>query len=529
MTGTGSLLRLFLRISRRWIVIWTVAVFALVAASLWALSEAYPDQQALDARAMLLGNPAAVMMTGPAFALDDYTFGAMVANELMLWVLLPVAIMSVVLTVRHTRAEEESGRLEMLRALPVSRHAPALAAMATVAIANLAMGVAVSAALLITDMPTADSLAFGAATAATGLVFGAIAAIAAHITEHARTASGAGLGVIAIAFLVRGLGDVIDRQGSWLSWLSPFAWAQQTKVFVELRWWPIGVSLLVLVVLLAVAVGLARGHDVGAGLRAAHPGAARARSYLTHPAGLTVRLQLGTFIGWAIGLFCFAVAMGMLANSLEDMLTDMPEVTDWVDLNLADLTRSFAAVILAFLSIGPIALIVAGVLRLRAEETAGRVETMLAAGTSRLRLTATWTAVVTALALIVQLLLGFGVGVGVALGTGEVFWVGELTLAAFAYWPVIVLFGAVALAAFGLIPRASSVAWILVVWAAIVVFLAGLLNLPQWAVNLSPLAHVPLVPDADTDGVAVAWMLGAAVVLAVLGGWGMRRRDLISH
>lgn len=529
MTGTGSLLRLFLRISRRWIVIWTVAVFALVVASLWALREAYPDQQALDARATLLGNPAAVMMTGPAFALDDYTFGAMVANELMLWVLLPVAIMSVLLTIRHTRAEEESGRLEMLRALPLSRHSPALAALATVAIANLALGAAVSGALIITDMPVIDSLAFGAATVTTGLVFGAIAAVAAQATEHARAASGAGLGAIAAAFLVRGIGDVIDRQGSWLSWLSPFAWAQQTKVYVELRWWPLAVSLLVTGGLLAVAVALARRRDLGAGLRAARPGSARARGYLTHPAGLTVRLQLGTFVGWAVGLFGFAVAMGMLANSLETMLADMPGVTDWVDLNLADLTRSFAAVILAFLSIGPIALIVAGMLRLRAEETSGRVESLLAAGTSRLRLVASWAAVVSALALIVQLLLGLGVGVGVALGTTDAFWVGEMTLAAFAYWPVILLFGAVAIATFGLMPRASSVTWILVVWAAIVVFLAGLLNLPEWAMNLSPLAHVPLVPEADLDGVTVAWMLGAAVVLMLVGGWGIRRRDVISH
>src|SRR5690606_14978897 len=108
LTGTGALLRLFLRLSRRQVVVWALALLLLVASSVVALEETYPDAAALQARAALLGNPAAVMMTGPAFALENYTFGAMVANELALWVLLPAAIMSVLLAVRHTRAEEES-------------------------------------------------------------------------------------------------------------------------------------------------------------------------------------------------------------------------------------------------------------------------------------------------------------------------------------------------------------------------------------------------------------------------------------
>src|SRR5699024_8308409 len=109
----------------------------------------------------------------------------------------------------------------MLRSLPVGRFAPALAAMLTVAIANIAVGVAVAGALVGTGMQTADSLAFGLATALTGLVFGSVAAVTAQLTEHARTASSLALGVLALAFIVRGLGDVIERDGSWLSWLSP--------------------------------------------------------------------------------------------------------------------------------------------------------------------------------------------------------------------------------------------------------------------------------------------------------------------
>src|SRR5699024_3931691 len=226
LTGLTSLLRLYGRLSPRQIILWTVAMLALVPASILAMEEAYPDQEALDARAMLLDNPSAVMMTGPFFATDRYTFWAMVANELMLYVLLAAAIMSVLLTVRHTRTEEETGRLEMTRALATGRLAPSVAAFAVGTMANLAVGAAVAGGALIVGGPVADSLAMGLTTALTGLVFAAIAAVTAQVTEHAGSASGMALGLLAVAVVVRGIGDVMDRQGSWLSWLSPIAWAQ---------------------------------------------------------------------------------------------------------------------------------------------------------------------------------------------------------------------------------------------------------------------------------------------------------------
>lgn len=524
--GTGALLRLFLRISRRQIVIWALAFLALVASSVVALEETYPDAAALQARAALMDNPGAVLMTGPAFALDDYTFGAMVANELSLWVLLPAAIMSVLLAVRHTRAEEESGRLEMLRSLPVGRFAPAVAAMLTVAIADVAVGLALTGALVGTGMEGADSVAFGVATTLTGLVFGAVAAVTAQLTEHARTASATAMGAVAVAFLVRGVGDVIDRQGSWLSWLSPFAWAQQTRLYVDLRWWPLLVPVLTTAVLLAVAVVLAHRRDLGAGLLAARPGPAAASRGLLSPVGLARRLLTGTFVGWAVGLFLFAIAFGSLANALDGMVEDIPDIGEWIALDLDDLTRSFAAVMLSFLAIGPAALSVWGVLQLRGEERAGRVEGVLVSGASRTRLLGGWLAVVAVGAVCTQVLLGLGVGLGVAAATREAAWVPDLTAASLAYLPAVLVFAALAVALYGVAPRLASVAWALVVWASVVVFLGDLLGLPAAARDVSPLAHTPLVPGVDVAAAPLVVMGGLAVLLIAVGLVGLGRRDV---
>ena len=528
LAGTGSLVRLYGRLSRRAIIVWSLALLALVPASILAMEEAYPDQQALDARAMLLDNPSAVMMTGPFFATDRYTFWAMVANELMLYVLLAAAIMSVLLSVRHTRTEEETGRLEMTRALATGRLAPSVAAFTIVTIANLAVGAAVAGGALIVGGPVADSLAMGLATALTGLVFAAIAAVTAQVTEHAGSASGMALGLLALAVVVRGIGDVMDRQGSWLSWLSPIAWAQQTRLYVDLRWWPLLVSLGAVAALLVLAGALSRRRDVGAGLRPASAGNARAGADLLRPGGLARRLLTPMILAWGIGLFLFAIAFGSLASSLTDVIDQMPAVEEYAPIVLEDLTGSFSAFVLMMLAIGPLALLVSGVLRLRTEEAEGRLAGVLIAGTSRTGLALAWFLVTFAAVAVMQVLLGLGVGLGVWTATEDTSWIGDMTLAALAYLPAIAMTGALALALLGLSTRTTGLAWLVVVYTALVTFLGDMLRLPDWARALSPLDHVALLPSEDLEVAPLVVMGVAAVVLMVVGLLGLRRRDLLA-
>lgn len=529
LTGTGLLVRLNLRLDRIRILTWTLAVGLGVYSSVVALDAAFPTPESLQARAAVLSNPATIMMTGPAFAVDDYTFGAMVANELALYVLLSAAIMSILLTVRHTRAEEESGRLELVRSLPVGRFAPAAAAVLAVAVAAVLVGAATSLALLGAGMEGASSLAFGVATALTGLVFAALAAVAAQLTEYSRAATGLAMAALALAFLVRGLGDVIDHTGSWLSWFSPFAWAQQTRVFVELRWWPLAVSLAVPLVLFGLAGLLARRRDLGAGLRPAGQGPASAARGLLTPAGLAQRLLRGSLIAWGIGAFFFAVTMGALADSLDDMLAENPTLADWVALSGTDLTAEFAGIILSYVLIAPIVLVVSGVLRLRAEEEAGRVEHALVGGHSRPGYLAGWIATVAAQTVAVTVIGGLGAGTGVWAATGEVRWLAELLLAALAALPAVLLIGAVAVALYGVRPRLAGLAWVLVSWVALVLVLGELLDLPGWARGLSPLWHLPALPAGDPAAAPLLVMGGLAGALVAGGLAAFRRRDIVSR
>lgn len=525
-TGSTHLLHLYLRLDRIHLVAWGLSFFLLVWASVAALDAAYPDQAALQARAMLLNNPAAIMMTGPLFGLENYTFGAMVANELSLYTFLPAAIMGVIYMSRHSRAEEESGRLEMLRALPVGRFAAPTAALLILLIFSVLVGAATTLGLVLARMELADSLAFGLGTTLSALVFAAATGVAAHLSTSARTTTGMGLALVALAYFIRGVGDVMEPRGSWLSWFSPFAWAQQTRLFVDLRWWPLLLAVVAVALLTGLSFRLAHVRDLGSGLTQPRPGRTHARPAQLSPAGLAARMEGATFLWWTAGLFCFAIGFGMLSSELEDLIDEMPNFSDFIEIDLADLTRSFGAVMLSMLALGPVALLVAGVLGLRREESAGRAAALIRTGSSRASLLLSWCAMVTLLAVIMQLILGFGLGLGMVLASGEISWIPTMLLACLVYLPAIILHGAIAACCQGFSRRWALLGWVPVVWTSLVLFLGEILNLPDWASALSPLWHTPVAPQAEVHALPLLFMSALILALSLLAVVAYRRRDI---
>ena len=70
--------------------------------------------------------------------------------------------------------------------------------------------------------------------------------------------------------------------------------------------------------------------------------------------------------------------------------------------------------------------------------------------------------------------------------------------------------------------------WLLVFWVVVAGMFGGLLQFPDWVVDLSPFGHVPLVPAEAMQWGPVVVLAVLALVLIVIGIVGMRRRDLTS-
>jgi ABC-2 type transport system permease protein len=529
LTGTGSLLRFNLRRDRIRLPAWVLGIAVVQVGGAASYPDLYPTAADRQNQATIVGDlPAMKAMTGPGHGLDDYTYGAMMTNEYLGFMVIFVALMAVFTVVRHTRSEEETGRAELVRASVVGRHAPLAAALATAAIASVVLGLLIAAGMAGLGIDTVDgpgSLVFGAAFTAVGLVFAGIAAVTAQVTEYARAASGMAGAFIGVAYLLRALGDVA---GNGLSWLSPIGWAQATAAYVDDNWWPLGLSVVVAAALTTVAVVLSGRRDLGAGLRSGRAGAAEASRTLGTPLGFAWRLQRSGALWWCVALLLFGLAYGTAIDVIEDY-ADNQVVQDIVaNIGGATLTESWLAMIISVLAVICTIFAIIAASRPRREETAGRAEPIL--GTALSRTSWVGTHVVIALAGGAGLLLvaGATLGLGAAATSGDGAYVGRVIGAALAYTPAVWLTTALAVAAFGVLPRVSGIAWALLGYAVFVVYLGGLLNLPGWMMNLSPYQHVPRMPAAEFTVTPLIILTLIAAGLLAIGFAGFRRRDLES-
>ncbi|MGH3096065.1 MAG: ABC transporter permease [Streptosporangiales bacterium] len=527
LAGTGTLIRFILRRDRVRIPVWVAALTLATVSTATSFPGLYKTAAERQARAALLqDNPTGIAFTGPGYGVEHYTFGAMLANEMLGFIAVFAALMSVLLVVRHTRTEEETGRTELVRATVTGRHAHLAAALTVVCGVNVVLGLLIALALGgsgVASLTWVGSLAFGAAVASVGVVFAGIAAIAAQLTEHARTAAGmAGL-VIGVAFVLRAVGDIGDGVASWIS---PIGWAQATRAYVDERWWPLGLAAVVAVAFAVAAVMLSARRDAGVGMLAQRPGPARASAVLGRSLGLALRLQRGALIGWATALFAFGAVYGSLIDALEKFINDNAAIRQAIGGQGGSAVDSFLALIIGMLAAVSAIYAVQSVSRLRTEEAAGRVEALWGTALSRIRWVAGHLAVAGIGSALVLALTGLGLGASAAVAGGDPDLLPTMLGAALAYVPAVWLTVGVTVALAGLLPRLVTLAWAVPVYALIVGMFGGLLQFPDWAIDLSPFEQVPQLPGAELTWTPLIALTGIAVALTALGLLGYRRRDL---
>ncbi|MDN3268233.1 ABC transporter permease [Streptomyces sp. MA15] len=528
LAGTRTLIRFALRRDRVRLPVWVLALSLGTLATANSFRTLYDDPQERASAVRSMDSPAGLAMSGPRHYLDDYGFGSMLSHQMLGFTAVLVGLMSVLIVTRHTRAEEETGRAELVRSAVVGRHAHLAAALSAAVLANLALALLLAlglAGLGLEGVDPAGSLLYGLAHAAVGLVFAAVAAVTAQITAHARGASGTALAVVGVAYVLRAAGD--SGENDALSWLSPIGWVQRSYPYVDDRWWPLLLCLVLAAALAATGFVLSTRRDVGAGLRPERLGPPTASAALTTPSGFALRLHRGMLAGFGAGLFLMGAMYGSILGDAEDMLKDIDQVQEALErIGGAGVAESFASMVMVVLAVVAAVYVVMAALRPRSEETAGRAEPLLATGLSRTRWAGGHLAVAMGGGTFVLLLAGLGFGVAGAASTGDGGLLPELVGAALAYAPALWVTIGVAVVLFGWFPRASAAAWAVPVYAFVVGYLGEILRFPDWMKNLSPFGHVPRLPAADLDLTPLLLLTLVAAGLVWLGLAGFRRRDL---
>lgn len=524
LAGTGALVRFALRRDRLRLPLWVALGAGLVASQSVSSQTLYDSPVALAAyRASVGSNAATIAFAGPPVGLD--TVAGAVAFEISASVMLAAALMAMFTTGRHTRADEEAGRTELVRSARVGRHAPLVAAVVVSSLACVATALAIGLVATATGLPVLGSFLLGASVGACGLVFTGIAAVAAQVSESTRSTYGLVGALFGVAFVLRAAGDI---NGSRLSWASPVGWAQAVHPFSDNRWFPLLLCLVATSALVAVAMTLLDHRDLGSGLLPARPGPPTAGWLLSSPLGLAVRLQRGALIAWTVSLALLGAVYGGVGEAVETLFADNPQAQIFFPgTSSAGLVDAYLATIFAFEALLAAAFAVSSVLRARAEEASGRAEPVLATATSR----SAWLGGHVTVALLGSALLIAASGACTALvravATGEGSAFGRLFAASLAYVPAVWVLAGVTVALFGLVPRAAAgLAWGMVAYVLVVTMLARGLDWPAWVDDLSPISWTPLAPIESWTAAAAAGLGAVAVGLLAVGFGAFRHRDL---
>ena len=244
--------------------------------------------------------------------------------------------------------------------------------------------------------------------------------------------------------------------------------------------------------------------------------------------GLAVRLNRPSTIAWLIGFAALGAVFGNLASSFGDILAQNPAMAQIFAAGGAasqNLTFAFQVTILQIIAIIVSIMGVQVILRIHAEEIDYRVEPLLAGALRRrtyLAANAVVALVGTALAM---LLAGTMLGLVASSRTPSIA-MADVVEQALATVPAVWVLVGISIAAVGARPALRLASWLGVVGTFGLTIIGPTFKLPAWALDISPLRHIPNVAASAPDWSGLGWLAVFFVVFLTVGFAGWRRRDI---
>jgi ABC-2 type transport system permease protein len=437
------------------------------------------------------------------------------------------AVFGLLAAVRALRGEEDSGRTELVLAGAVGRRTAYLSAMAAIGAGVLILWLAESAGFIAGGLPVGGSAYLALATVSVVPVFVGAGALMSQLASTRRVALELGGAVVGVSLLLRAIADTSSGAG-WLRWATPLGWAEELRPFTGSH--PVVLVLPVLAgtLMLLLAARIAAVRDVGTGMLPARETAEPRLELLSSPTTQALRSERTSLLAWTGGIGAFAFILGMVSASISSAGISGSVRREIAKLGAGSIQTpsGYLAFVFIFFILAVSLFACAQIAAARHEEADERLETLLAQPVSRRRwlggrlLLATCGAVVLSVA--AGLLTWAGaVSQGVSISLPRMLEAGANCL------PVALLFLGVAALAYAIVPRASTgIAYGLLTVAFLWQLTGSLLAAPKWLVDLTPFAHVGLVPTQPFRTGTAAVMLAGAVACALAAMWVFRRRDL---
>jgi ABC-2 type transport system permease protein len=210
------------------------------------------------------------------------------------------------------------------------------------------------------------------------------------------------------------------------------------------------------------------------------------------------------------------------------MFADNPDMERFITLDGPSVTDSYLSYTLVLGAMMAGGFAISSILRLRGEESAGRLELVLSRSIGRVATLARHVAVALGGTVVVLVASGLGTGIGIAVALSDAAQVPRMVAASVALAPAVVVLVGVGALLIGWAPRWALLAWAPLAITVVVGLFGDLLSLPDVVRWLSPLEHAPRLPAESFDPLRELALAAVAVASVVVAAAGFRRRDIPS-
>ena len=531
LSGWDTYLRILLRRFRCQISAWLVPLWLLVGVTAPSYESVYPS---LETRTVLIEqmrkSPGTRLLYG--YVPLPGRLGQLLQWETGTFLLVCTALMAILLTCRVLRADEDEGLVEVLRATGAGRSVPFLVPVALIWVVVVALSAGVGGILTwqtesIEELTVSGAWALAGTICVTGWAFSAMAAVACQLGRQVGQARGLSMLVLALAFAMRVSADQIsdDTDSDWLRWLTPLGWRDLVRPYTDDRFAVLPVCCTVAITVALSAMVLAARREYLDGYlpdRSSSRRRWRVRGHMD----LLGRLSWRSLIGWALASTALALLYGSVSGSIKDLLAPGSPTASWVGkMAVGSPVEQFMSLMTVVTTLLVAVAAVRRVNGLAGLERTGLVEVELAAGVGRGRVLLSH--VLYALIESIVLLLVSATVLAAttvtqltddhAVARSFVFTVSQL--------PGMMAAIGIAAALVGLAPKLAGLSWAAVTWSAFAQFFGGLVEIKDWAKDLSVLGHhLDVVGTPDWEPLAVQTVVGLIGIMIGLVAY--TRRDL---
>lgn len=529
--NTGRLVRFFLRRERVNSIVWLVMLSGFSIILTPFLGQMF-DEQARTSMVEMVSNPAMIAMMGVPYGIENYTAGAMYGNMILIWTMIAVAVMNILLVVRHTRNDEENGRAEVVRSLPTGRLATLGATMIVAVIVNTALAICTGLGVAVwgvEGMGLGPSMLYGFQLGIGGLFFAGAAAVFSQLSQSSRGATGLSFGTLAAVYMMRAVGDMSSEA---LSLISPMGLLQRAQVFVNNYWWPLLIVIFEVLAVTVLAFILNRVRDIDQGFIPAKPGRQTASVFLRSPLGLSFRLLRTSLIVWVVGIFMLGASYASILGQIDEFVASSEFYAAIIGMMPGYTTaQMFVSMVTSIGALFAAVPALMSILRLHSEEQDGRIENILSRVVSRQKYMAGYTLVALVSSVVLQCATAAGIYLvaSMTLSNPADLSLGYLLKANLVYLPAIWVMLGITIFLIGFIPKRTRIIWGYFGFSAFMALAGRMPDLfPEWVSKLQPFGYIPQLPVDEIHYPTLVIMAVIAIALAAAGFVFYRKRDMVS-